>query len=158
VACGLSLIEAMSAATEEKAETPTEEASVTDDTAGSHADPPEKPPEEKVKVKGVVNWFNVAKGFGASSWLFLASRMLVGRHPAVAPRKGASIRCERFPRTPFPSPVVYPIVAAARGPRLGSKRGPPSPPDRQAPLAFYCYYYAEPLSRARVSALGRRGF
>ena len=74
VACGLSLIEAMSAATEEKAETPKEEASVADDTAGADADPPEKPSGEK--VKGVVNWFNVAKGFGASSWL--------SRHPACS--------------------------------------------------------------------------
>lgn len=161
VACGLSLIEAMSAATEEKAETPTEEASVTDDTAGSHADPPEKPPEEKVKVKGVVNWFNVAKGFGASSWLFLASRMLVGRHPAVAPRKEASIRCERFPRTPFPSPVVSPDrrCGARSSARLETRTPVPRRPP--SPARFLCthmHHYAEPLSRARVSALGRRGF
>lgn len=69
-----SLIAAMSAATEEKAETPKAEASVADDTAGADADPPEKPSGEK--VKGVVNWFNVAKGFGASSWL--------SRHPACS--------------------------------------------------------------------------
>ena len=47
-----------------------------------------------------------------------------------------------------------PIVAAARGPRLGSKRGPPSPADRQAPLAFCALTCT--IMRNRFRARGSR--
>ena len=150
----------MSAATEEKAETPTEEASVTDDTAGSHADPPEKPPEEKVKVKGVVNWFNVAKGIRCVQLAF--SRFShVGRSPPCGrPQEGGVDSMRALP--PHNVSIAsgfFPIVAAARGPRLGSKRGPPSPPTAKPRSLFvHLLLCGTAFARARVSALGRRGF
>lgn len=118
-----SLIAAMSAATEEKAETPKEEASVADDTAGADADPPEKPSGEK--VKGVVNWFNVAKGFGASSWL--------SRHPACSsvailrtPPGGSVDSTRERPPQASSSPVFFPD--RRRGARSSARLENADPP------------------------------
>lgn len=146
----------MSAATEEKAETPKDEASVADDTAGADADPPEKPSGEK--VKGVVNWFNVAKGFGASSWLC--------RHPACSsvailrtpPGGGVDSMRERPPQASS-MPVFFPDHR--RGARSSARletRTPPAQPRSLFATHHTCNIYAEPRLRARVSALGRRGF
>ena len=152
-----SLIAAMSAATEEKAETPKEEASVADDTAGADADPPEKPSGEK--VKGVVNWFNVAKGFGASSWL--------SRHPACSsvailrtppgscerPREGASIRRESVPCRRLPSPVFFPD--RRRGARSSARletRTPPWPSPAHFLRAHMQYLCGTASARAGLGA------
>jgi hypothetical protein len=120
---------------------------VVDDTAGADADPPEKLSGEK--VKGVVNWFNVAKGFGASSWL--------SRHPACSsiailrsPPGGGVDSMREHPPQASSIAGVFPRCRRG-GPRLGSKHGP-SPAQ---PRSLFAHSHAI-FMRNRVRARGSR--
>jgi hypothetical protein len=68
-----------------------EEAPATAETVAEKASADVQTEEKPVeKIKGVVNWFDVSKGFGTRSWLFQRGmQLLFSRERSVPSREGA---------------------------------------------------------------------